>query len=52
MSGTKYTIALDATVRSPETYPIEAGETIRIITPASSTAKLEISYDGGATWKP
>lgn len=51
MSGTKYTIALGATVRSPETYPIEAGETIRVITPASSTAKLEISYDGGATWK-
>jgi hypothetical protein len=52
MAGTKFNLAIKAGEAYPQLYPIEPGETIRLVTAASSTARLEISYDGGFTWKP
>lgn len=51
MAGTLATIALDAKINAPAVYPVESGTTVRLITPGSSSAKLEISHDGW-NWRP
>lgn len=50
MAGEVATVALDADIASPQTYHIPPGAAVRLITPASSTAKVEVSYDDGMTW--
>lgn len=52
MAGTQATVALEVGVTTPEVHHVAAGSTIRLITPVSSTAKIEVSYDGGLTFKP
>lgn len=51
MAGSLATIALAATNDAPAVYPVESGVVVRLITAASSTAKLEISSDGW-NWRP
>ena len=50
MAGEVATIALTAGVDSPQTYSVPPFAAVRLITPASSTAKVEVSHDGGLTF--
>lgn len=50
MSGEVLTLGLKAGVASPTTYHVPIGAPVRLITAASSTAKVEVSYDGGWTF--
>lgn len=53
MAGTQATVALNiAGAATPEVHYVKAGATVRLITAASSTAKVEVSYDDGATFTP
>lgn len=50
MAGEVHTIALKAGVESKTLYPVPAGAAVRMITASASTAKVEVSYDGGLTF--
>lgn len=50
MAGTLATVALSAATPETRLYPVPPGGVARLITAASSTAKLEVSEDGGYTF--
>lgn len=50
MAGEVHTIALKAGVEAAKTIHVPPGAAVRLKTAATSTAKVEVSYDGGHTW--
>ncbi len=51
MAGTLATVALNVANPEPRVFPVPPGGVFRLITAASSTAKLETSDDDGFTWR-
>lgn len=50
MAGEVATIALKAGVESANNFHIPPGAAVRLKTAATSTAKAEVSFDGGHNW--
>ncbi len=50
MSGEVETVALKAGTEAAKVYAVPPGAPVRLITAATSTAKVEVSYDGGITF--
>jgi len=50
MAGEVETVALEAGVEATRVYALPPGAPVRLITDASSTAKVQVSGDGGVTF--
>jgi hypothetical protein len=51
MAGEVVTFPLKAGVEASKVFAVPPGAPVRLITPASSTAKVEVSADGGLTYQ-